>query len=270
MSSESSIATASQERALQAESAHGPSKVPGGRDLLKRRGQLVDLTRPVYEEMPMWFGHQKTYISVNQDHEEFKKFWGSNIGVYARHLATSEHCDTHTNAIIEYDPDGPALDETPRELYYGSAVSLDLSEVEFCDPDPAGQGYATPEVIKRAEEKLGKAGQEIRAGDIVLGWFDYGDRHFPSREFVTQCSGYSFDGVEYLASRGVVNVGTDNLLNDECSAHMACKAFGLVNTERLTNLGQLVGKRFDFFGLPVSITGGTGSPIRAVAWFSEG
>jgi kynurenine formamidase len=39
----------------------------------------------------------------------------------------------------------------------------------------------------------------------------------------------------------------------------------MVNTESLCNLEQLIGKRFTYFGLPLNIDGGTGSPIRAVA-----
>jgi hypothetical protein len=37
--------------------------------------------------------------------------------------------------------------------------------------------------------------------------------------------------------------------------------------EGLLNMEQLVGKgRFRFIGFPLKIRGGTGSPIRAVAW----
>lgn len=48
---------------------------------------------------------------------------------------------------------------------------------------------------------------------------------------------------------------------------MVCKKYGIVNTENVARLGELVNKRFMFFGLPLHIQGGTGSPIRAVAWF---
>jgi kynurenine formamidase len=48
---------------------------------------------------------------------------------------------------------------------------------------------------------------------------------------------------------------------------MVCKKYGIVNTENMANLGQLVNQRFQFFGLPLHIKGGTGSPIRAIAWF---
>jgi len=106
----------------------------------------------------------------------------------------------------------------------------------------------------------------------VLSWFDYGDRTFPSQEFIDDFPGFSWDGAEYLAQKGVVNIGTDcagidNSLDGEFSAHMVCKKYGIVNTENLTRLGELVNTRFQFFGLPLHIRGGTGSPIRAVAYY---
>jgi kynurenine formamidase len=265
-----------QAQANQVGTTDGPGKAPiGGQDLLRRRGRLLDLTRPLFEGMPMWFGHQKTFIVTNQDHEDFKIHWKTDIGFYARNLLISEHAGSHTDAIIEYDPHGPSLSETPLEFYYGEAVCLDLSEVSFQDPDPDGRGYATADVVRRAEEKLNAAGEEIRPGDIVLSWFDYGDRYFPTQKFIDEFPGFSFDGAEYLANKGVVNLGTDcpgidNSLDMQFSAHMVCKKHGLVNTENLANLGQLVNQRFQFFGLPLNIEGGTGSPIRAVAWFPEG
>jgi kynurenine formamidase len=46
---------------------------------------------------------------------------------------------------------------------------------------------------------------------------------------------------------------------------MVCAEYGIVNTENLRNLDQLVGKRFMFMGLPLLFDQGTGSPVRAVA-----
>jgi len=62
-----------QEQAKQVGATAGPGRAPAnGPELLRRSGRVVYLTRPIYEGMPMWFGHQKTYISVNQDHDGFK------------------------------------------------------------------------------------------------------------------------------------------------------------------------------------------------------
>jgi kynurenine formamidase len=45
---------------------------------------------------------------------------------------------------------------------------------------------------------------------------------------------------------------------------------GFTHMEGLVNLDKLVGKgRFRFIGFPLRIKGGTGSPIRAVAWLED-
>lgn len=254
----------------------GPSSYPaGGAGLLQRRGRVLDLTRPIYEGMPQWYGHQRTFTPTNQDHEGFRTLWKTDPGFEARNLVMSEHCGTHCDAIREYDPEGPYLDRIPLEFYWGEAVCLDVSEARFCDPDPDGRGFATAEVVQRAEARLEAAGEAIRPGDIVLLWFDHGDRTFPTQEYIDTFPGISWDGGAYLAEKGVVNIGTDcpgidNSLDLQFSGHMVCKKYGLVNTESLANLDQLINTRFMFFGLPLNLRGGTGSPIRAFAWFPEG
>lgn len=251
----------------------GPGTFPAvGLDALERRGRVLDLTRPVFEGMPQWFGHQKTFTFTNQDHEGFRRIWKTDPGFAARNLLISEHCGTHTDAIYEYDPEGPTLDAQALAFHWGEAVVLDVSDVEFRNPDPDGSGYATEETIRRAEQKLVEHGEQIKEGDIVLLWFDYGDRHFPSQKFMDEFPGISWDGAEYLAKKGVVNIGTDcagldNTLDLQFSGHMVCKKYGIVNTESLANLDQLLNQRFVFFGLPLNLQEGTGSPIRAIAWF---
>ena len=49
--------------------------------------------------------------------------------------------------------------------------------------------------------------------------------------------------------------------------HHVCRDLGFTHMEGLVNLDKLVGKgRFRFIGFPIKIKGGTGAPIRAVAW----
>src|SRR5262249_41206332 len=159
---------------------------------------------PIFDGMPGWFGHQKTFTFLNQDHEGFRTIWKTDAGFEARNLLISEHCGTHCDAVIEYDPEGPRLDATPLEFYWGQAVCLDLSDVKFQSPDPDGHGFDGEETIERAEEKLREHGGEIRRGDIVLLWYDHGDRTFPTQRFMDEHPGLSFDGAEYLAGKGVV------------------------------------------------------------------
>jgi kynurenine formamidase len=260
------------ERAKQAAYEPGAKSYPLlGAQLLERRGKVVDLTRPVYEGLPMWFGHQKPFFFTHQDHETFKRVWKTDCGFYARDFLISEHTGTHVDGINEYDPEGPPVDEVPLEFFWGEAVCLNMSHVKFVNPDPEGQGYAGVAEIQRAEAELAEHGEQIRAGDIALLWYDNGDRLFPRQEFLESYPGLRWDGAEYLAKKGVVNIGTDNLAVDNAldvqfTCHMVCKKYGITNTENLTNLDQVLNKRFVFFGLPLKLVGGTGSPIRAIAY----
>ena len=74
-----------------------------GPKILERRMRVIDLTREIFEGMPVWFGHQKTFISTNQTHDEFKKVYKTELGFEAHNLLISEHAGTHTDAVFEYD-----------------------------------------------------------------------------------------------------------------------------------------------------------------------
>ena len=46
---------------------------------------------------------------------------------------------------------------------------------------------------------------------------------------------------------------------------MMCREHHITHYENLTNLDQLIGKRFTFFGFPLKVIGAHGGPTRAVA-----
>jgi kynurenine formamidase len=235
-------------------------RVGGAEALARGDGQLIDLTRQIHEGMPLWPGHQLPFVMVNQTHEGFKKRWGTNFGFEAHNWLLSEHTGTHTDAIFEYDPSGADLDAMPLEYYYGPAICLDVSAVRHPD-------YMTEEVLVEA---LAASGQEIRHGDTVLLYSGHADRTFGSKEFIEVYSGLDRGGAVWLAEQGCVNIGIDSLAIDhsddlEFTGHAVCAEYRIVNTENLTNLNLLVGKRFEYIGLPLPFRNGTGSPIRAVA-----
>ena len=242
-------------------SAITPTSLPLlGSELLDRGVEVVDLTRPIYEGMPQWFGHQKTFIMRNQTHDEFKEIWKTSCGFEAHNLLISEHCGTHTDAVFEYDEAGPHLDESPLAFWYGPGLCLDLAPL-------TADRWITEEMLREA---LARDGLEIQRGDVCLMHTGYGDTVFPTLRYAEEYPGLDRGGAEFLAKAGVVNIGTDNLSIDkstdlEFSAHQVCKQYGIVNTESLTNLDKVAGTRFFFVGLPLNIRAGTGSPIRAVA-----
>ena len=236
-----------------------------GADLLRRHGtRVIDLTRDIFQGMPLWPGHQLPFVMTNQTHAEYRDRWHTEFGFEAHNWLLSEHTGTHADAIFEYDESGPTLDAMPLEFYYGSAIALDVTGTRYPEYIDAG-------VLEAAEAAVSV---QIERGDIVLLYTGHGDRTYPAEEFVTTYAGLSEDGARWLAERGVVNIGIDTLSIDHTddetySGHRICAEYQIVNTENLTNLDLLVGTRFQYYGLPLRFRGGTGSPIRAVAVLTE-
>ena len=117
---------------------------------------------------------------------------------------------------------------------------------------------------------LSASGQEIRKGDTVILYTGYGDATYPDLAYTEKHTGLDRDAAIWLAEQGVVNIAVDNVAIDHSddatfAGHVVCGEYGIVNTESLTNLDKIAGKRFLYFGLPLRIRAGTGSPIRAVA-----
>jgi len=236
-----------------------PSGPTGGAHLLDRRLEVVDLTREIYQGMPIWQHHQKPFIVENHAREDAPRLFGT-APFAAHNLILSEHTGTHTDAIYEYDEDGPSLDRIALEYYYGDACCIDVSHVRYPD-------HFTPEVLQAADEA---AGSIIRAGDIVLLHTGHGDRTYPGDDYLVGYAGLDRAGALWLADKGVVNIGVDQVSIDQADdgellAHVVCRERQIVNTESLCNLDQLIGKRFTYVGLPLNIREGTGSPIRAIA-----
>lgn len=237
-----------------------------GPHLLERPGmRIVDLSVVIYQGMPIFPAHQRPFVLVNQTHDGWRERYGTEAGFEAHNWIMSEHTGTHTDAVLEYAEDGASVEEMPLAYFYGEAVCLDVSDVRYPE-------WITPEVLERS---LAASGEEIREGDIVLLYTGHGERTFPSDAYLTDQAGLSREGAEWLAKRGVVNIGIDAVAidhsdDDKFSGHMVCAEYRISNTENLTNLDQLAGTRFIYLGLPIPFRKGTGSPVRAVAWLADG
>lgn len=223
---------------------------------------LIDLTQEIYTGMPVWGNHQDTFIFQNISHEEAMEKYGLEFST--NNLLISEHGPTHTDAIYETDPNGPKIDEMALDFFYGPAICLDVSHVS---PD----GYFTEKVLKDA---LKKSGQTIQEGDIVLLHTGHYNRSYGTDDWLEHHAGLDYDGAKWLAEQGVVNFGVDaatpdNSKDKNYTAHRICREYQITHTENLCNLDKVVNKRFLYFGLPLRIRGGTGSPIRAVAVFID-
>ncbi|GAE33128.1 cyclase family protein [Halalkalibacter akibai] len=220
--------------------------------------KIVDLTQEIYQGMPVLPVQQQTVIFSNVSHEMTKRKLGFEFATNS--LIINEHSPTHSDAIFEYDPDGPTIDEMSLESFYGPAICLDVSHVL---PD---------QYIKRQDLKMAlqQSGQKIEEGDIVLLYTGHYERAYGKEDWFKRHPGLHYLAAKWLADLGVKNIGIDAPSIDhpedsKFSGHLVCREYQITNTENLCNLQQVINLRFIYMGLPLKIRNGTGSPIRAVA-----
>lgn len=227
--------------------------------------KVIDLSQEIYQGMSVFPMHQPTFIMTNMTHEENMKKTGSKtLGFSARNLLISEHGGTHCDAVWEYKPNGKTIENMPLDYFFGSAICIDLSDIS----------YSRYIEVYDIENALNKSNLQIEKGDILLMYTGHYDRNFNTDKWQTEYSGLSYDAATYLAKSGVVNIGVDAPAIDHpddlnFSGHLVCGEYDITNTENLCNLDQLVGKRFLYFGLPLKIREGSGSPIRAIALLED-
>lgn len=238
---------------------------------------FVDLSCPITEGMPVYPGHQQTAIFEVKSHEDSRrKFGPGSMTTATKGVLLSDHGPTHTDAICHFDPDSEAesIEEMPLHMFYTSAICVDISHIR------APEDYLTVDELREALEEDDLT---VREGDTVLCYTGHWNRHWGTDEWLTGYGGLTREAAEWLADRGVVNIGADAPSIDSSAemerrkrnepdhypAHRVCKERGLTNTENLANLDRIAGRRFTYVGFPLTINEGTGSPIRAVAILSD-
>ena len=243
---------------------------------INKQYELIDLSQEIYEGNSNYPIHQNTFIFVNKTHQQSKDATGSRLGFSARNLLMSEHCATHSDAVWEYKETGATIDKMPLEHFWGSAICIDL---RFVPEDRCIE----PEDLEKA---VAASGQTIEEGDIVLMYTGAWERHFGKLtpedvgnpilgyigrdEYQLVYTGLSEAAAEWLAKKGVMNIGIDSPAIDHpddlsFAGHYICGKYDITNTENLCNLDKVVNKRFFYIGLPLKIRAGSSSPIRAVA-----
>ncbi|BEP27943.1 cyclase family protein [Helicovermis profundi] len=227
--------------------------------------KLIDLSQEIFQGMSVFPMHQPTFIMTNMTHEDNMKLTGSKtLGFSARNLLISEHGGTHSDGVWEYKPSGQTIDKMPLEYFWGSAICIDLSHLR----------YNRPIEPRDLELAIKKSGQTVSKGDILLMYTGHFDRNFGSDKWQTEYTGLNYEAAKYLAELGIVNIGVDAPAIDhpddlDFSGHLICGEYDITNTENMCNLDKVVNKRFLYFGLPLKIRDGSGSPIRAVALVEE-
>jgi kynurenine formamidase len=226
--------------------------------------KIIDLSQEIYTGAPVWPGHPETKVTVVATHEETRTSgrFTEDYSYTAEKIEMSTHGTTHVDSISHIDPsvDAPSIDEIPLDWFYTGGICIDLSHI------PPRTEYTVEDI----EEALDKYGLDIRKGDTVLLYSGHYGRTWGTDAWLTEYPGLSREAAEFIYGAGAINIGQDAPSHDRAGttsypAHQVCREMQTLNIENLGDLRQVVGKRFQFIGLPLKIRNGSGSPIRAVA-----
>ena len=235
-------------------------------NFLGRRLHVLDLTRELAPEIPVYPGHMKVAMWTHLSHAESKLRIGDTPfrGYAVNGIALCDHDSTHIDAVYHFNQDRPDLtaDAIPMELFFTEAVWIDVSDV-------APRTHITLERIRAGLATAGvstlpKPGSFLYYTGAATKW------HMPL-DFVTQYPGLDEEASRWILDQGVVNVLTDAVSTDNPAdlsyPNHSVHAEYLVNhTEVVANIERIpMHSGFGVVLMPLRLMGCTGSPARICA-----
>ncbi len=223
---------------------------------------IIDLSQDIYEGMKVYPGHLKTVQFEHVSHEETAVRFDSGFSFQTSGFMLNDNGPTHVDSFSHLDPDPSAqtIDQMDLDLFYGSAVCLDVTQF-------SPQTDITAEDLDRIEAA---SPVEVRRGDIVLFHTATWNRYAGDKKYLSEFAGLGESASQWIVDRGVKTFGVDSPTPDNPAStsypcHMMCREHHITHYENLANLDRVVNTRFTFIGLPLKVIGAHGGPTRAVA-----
>ena len=204
--------------------------------------KVYDLTHTIRNDMPVYPGTEQPQLTTACTIAE--------AGYRETLLHMFSHTGTHMDAPAHMLLGGAALDSYGADKFTGTAVVVDCRE-QAAITLPLLQGY------------------DLNGADFVLfctGW----DKKWGSPAYYEGFPCLTPDAAAYLAALPLKGVGEDSISLDPCDStdfpnHITLLGADFVNTENLTGLDALIGRRFTFVTLPLKFENSDGCSCRAIA-----
>lgn len=204
---------------------------------------MIDLSLPVNSKMPG--------VDVSDARRPARDGWNATT------LSLYSHCGTHMDAPFHFLPDGATLDQQDLSVCVGPATIVNIAPAEPW------------QLITVAD--LGELANQIEPGARLLFRTDWYKRYGTS-EYRNQLPRISLELAEWLVKHRVAMIGVEppsvtdvNNIQELTDVHQTLFRGNVLIVEGLANLDQIQSPVFDFIALPMNITGGDGSPVRAIA-----
>ena len=237
---------------------------------LGKRLKVLDLSREISPEIPVYPGHMKVAIWTHMTHEESRLRLGDSPfrGYAVKGISLCDHDSTHMDAVYHFNPDRPDLtiETFPIEKCFTDGVWIDVSDV-------APRTHITLDRVRRAMEQAGV--ERLPEGGTLL-YYTGAAKLWP--DAIAYCS--SYPGLDGEASRWILDQGVVNILTDAVSTdnpadltypnHTACAEYLVNHTEVVNNIDRIpVHQGFSVMVVPLRLVGCTGSPVRIFALWEQ-
>lgn len=234
-------------------------------------GEWIDLTHEFSEETIYW----PTEEPLNKT-TVFEGYTDGGYFYTAYRFCTAEHGGTHIDAPIHFYENRNTVDQIPLEQLIGSGIVIRISDKANKDRN---YQFSTEDILEW-ETKHGT----IPDNSIVL--IDTGSSKFwPNRkEYMgtdergkeavkkLEFPGIYPDAARFLvAKRKIKAIGLDTPSLDfggstHFETHQILFEKNIPGFENVTNLDQLPNKGFMVIALPMKLKGGSGGPLRIIAF----
>jgi kynurenine formamidase len=239
--------------------------------LLGRRLAVLDLTRELGPETPVYPGHMKVAMWDHLTHEESRARMGDTPfrGYAVKGLSLCDHDSTHIDAVSHFNPDRPdlSIDTFPIEHCFTDAVWVDVSDVP----------PRTHITLDRLHGAMADAGVDrLPEGGALLYYTGAARRFGDAMSFVSDYAGLDAEASRWILDQGVVNVVTDAVSTDNPADvtypnHTAHAEYLVNHTEVAGNIEKIpVHQGFALLTAPLRLVGATGSPVRMFALWEPG
>lgn len=223
------------------------------------------MSQDIFPGMPGFGDHPPVKMEVAVTHEMRQGLVDvDTVSPVVHSIQLNEHTGTHVDAFNHFGRPyvKQSVDTMPLSMFLTSAFAIDLSMKNILE-------LITPEDLENA---INNTGEKLKPGDTLLIHTDHYRKHYNSPQW-NEGPGLSLEAVEWLSSFNINAFAVETLSpgivgQGNKEIHTLCGEKQFTHYENVINIEKLIGRgRFLFIALPLKLRGGTGSPVRAVAFF---